>query len=134
MTVTTETGRGTLYQRLEFQPPDDLSYSRNHADTPRGVDRSNEIVFDGLCAVVKEDGPYFPQQQIYYRLKDGIGVHHFNDTTVTAPIRMAGYVEDNRKLHSDGGNLAAMLNRLNQTNRTVYQRIVGADPTDCSLF
>jgi predicted ATPase len=77
------------------------------------------------CSVVKVDGPASPQGLIYHRLKEGIGAHHFNDTTLTAPIRMAGYIEDNRVLRADGGNLAAMLYRLKQTAPKAYQRIVG---------
>jgi len=124
LTVNTEAGRGTLFQRLEFQAPDSLVYSHNHAHVPAGVDRSNEITIDGLCSVIKENGPSDPQQCIYFRLKDGIGAFHFHDTTLTAPIRAAGYVEDNRRLHENGGNLAAFLYRLGKTKKSVYQRIV----------
>ena len=124
LTVATEAGRGTLYQRLEFQAPDNLVYSRNHAKIPPGGDRSNEAVIDDLCSVIKEEGPHAPQQSIYSRLKDGIGVYHFHGTTLTASIRSAGYIEDNRQLHGDGGNLAAFLYRLRMTNRNAYGRIV----------
>lgn len=124
-TITTEIGTGTLYQRLEFQTPDNLIYSRNHAARRLGVDRSNEVVFDDLCSVIEEGGKDKPQLLIYDRLKNGIGVYHFHDTSLTSPIRSAGYIEDNRYLQSDGGNLAAVLFRLRQTNRTAYQRIVG---------
>jgi predicted ATPase len=124
LTVTTEAGRGTLYQRLEFQAPDNLIYGRNHAKIPPGVDRSNELVIDDLCSVIKAEGPNAPQQTIYFRLKDGIGVYHFHDTTLTASIRSAGYIEDNRQLHGDGGNLAAFLYRLKMMNKNAYARIV----------
>jgi predicted ATPase len=125
--VTTETGTGTLYQRLEFQAPDSLIYSRNHSGRPAGVDRSDELVVDEdpVCSIIKDAGPGEPQELIYFRLKEGIGVYHFHDTSLASPIRSAGYVDDNRTLHSDGGNLAAFLYRLRQTNRTAYQRIVG---------
>lgn len=36
---------------------------------------------------------------------------------------MSGYIEDNRKLHGDGGNLAAFLHRIRETHREVYHRI-----------
>ncbi len=124
LTATTEAGRGTLYQRLEFQAPDNLVYSRNHAKIPPGVDRSNEVLIDDICSVVKEEGPHAPPQSIYSRLKDGIGVYHFHGTTLTASIRSAGYIEDNRQLHGDGGNLAAFLYRLKMTNRNAYGRVV----------
>ncbi len=124
LTVTTEAGLGTLYQRLHFQAPDNLVYSENHSRVPQGIDRSNEWAIGGICSVIKDDGPYSPQQLIYFYLKDGIGAYHFHDTTLTAPIRTAGYIEDNRQLRSDGGNLAAFLYRLLKTNEPIYQRIV----------
>ena len=124
LTAATEMGRGTLYQRLEFQAPDGVVYSHNHSQAPPGKDRSNEVVFDDLCSVIKDEGPYSPQGLIYDRLKDRIGVFHFHDTTLTAPIRLAGYIEDNRQLHGDGGNLAAFLYRVKTTDKSAYQRIV----------
>ncbi len=124
ITVNTEAGRGTLHQRLEFQPPDSLAYSRDHTDGQPGADRSDEVVLGNLCSVVKESGPGVPQMEIFEGLKDGIAIHHFHDTTLAASIRGAGYIEDNRRLHRDGGNLAAFLYRLRETNKGVYQRIV----------
>ncbi len=124
LTVATEAGRGVLHQRLEFQAPDNLVYSRNHANASTDVGRSSEASFDGLCSVTKLDGPCHPQPLIYFRLKDGIGVFHFHDTTLTASIRSAGYIEDNRQLHGDARNLAAFLYRIKKTNKNVYQRIV----------
>jgi len=49
---------------------------------------------------------------------------HFHDTSRTAKIRNSGYVEDNRYLRSDGGNLAAYLRRLRITHSDNYDRIL----------
>jgi len=50
-------------------------------------------------------------------------VYHFHDTSSGSRIRNKGYIEDNRHLHSDGGNLAAYLYRLHIKHPTVYHRI-----------
>ena len=42
----------------------------------------------------------------------GCRVFHFNDTSFNSRMRMPGYVQDDRYLRSDGGNLAAYLYRL----------------------
>jgi predicted ATPase len=54
-----------------------------------------------------------------------LSVFQFDDTTAEARIRRAGYVEDNRSLHSDGGNLAAFLRAMKRTRPDHYRRIVG---------
>jgi len=48
----------------------------------------------------------------------------FHDTSETAKIKQFAYIEDNRFLRSDAGNLAAFLYMLRQSNRLYYQRIV----------
>lgn len=51
-------------------------------------------------------------------------IYHLHDTSTTARIRQAGYIEANQGLYSDGGNLAAMLYLYQQTRPTVYRRII----------
>ncbi len=53
-------------------------------------------------------------------------VFHFHDTSASARVRGQGYIEDNRYLKSDAGNLAAFLYRLKENSNTVayYARIV----------
>jgi predicted ATPase len=124
--VRTDVGTGILYQRLSYQAPDKLIYGPNHAGRPRGRDRSDEVILDDLCAVVKESGPGQPQQLIYHGLKERIGSFHFDDTSLEAPIRRSVYLEDNQALRGDGGNLAAVLYRYQRTNELTYRRIVAA--------
>lgn len=52
-------------------------------------------------------------------------VFHFHDTSLNARVRGQGYLEDNRYLRSDGGNLAAFLYRLQQDSGTLayYEKI-----------
>lgn len=54
----------------------------------------------------------------------GCRVFHFHDTSRTAPVKQQGYTADNRSLHSDAANLAAILLRLRDGDRGRYRRIV----------
>lgn len=55
----------------------------------------------------------------------GCRVFHFHDTSRVAPVKQQGYTADNRALHPDAGNLAAVMLRLrNNGDRPRYQRIV----------
>src|SRR5579871_6715048 len=87
ITATTGAGRGTLYQRLVFRAPDALAYGDNHAGRRRSLESSDETVIDDICSVikheVKEDGP---ARMIYESLKDRVGIYHFHDTALTAPL------------------------------------------------
>lgn len=52
-------------------------------------------------------------------------VYHFHDTSLTAEVRQSCYVDDNRFLRPDAGNLAAMLLRFRtENNGLAYHRIV----------
>ena len=51
-------------------------------------------------------------------------VFQFHDTSENARIRKAGYIEDNRNLRLDGGNLAAFLYMLKETKADYYRSIV----------
>lgn len=51
-------------------------------------------------------------------------VFQFHDTSATARIKQAGYVDDNRFLRADAGNLAAFLLNLRDAFPDNYQRIV----------
>ena len=54
----------------------------------------------------------------------GIRVYHFEDTSANSAIRRRGYAEDNRQLNDDGGNLAAFLFAIRQTQPAYYKRII----------
>jgi predicted ATPase len=68
------------------------------------------------------------------RFLGGIRVYHFHDTSSTAKIRLHGYVEDNRVLAPDGGNLAAFLFAQKQVRPIVYRRIVHTVHTVAPFF
>ncbi len=55
----------------------------------------------------------------------GCRVFHFHDTSRVAPVKQQGYISDNRALHPDAGNLAAVLLRLRDNgDHARYQRIL----------
>ena len=75
-----------------------------------------------MCArLVKTAGDGPPDEAIYYGLRDGVATYHLVDTSLTSPIRTEGYIEVNKRLTSNGGNLAAVLYRYKRTNEKVYQ-------------
>lgn len=55
-----------------------------------------------------------------------IQIYHFEDTSETAAIRRRGYIEENRSLRDDGGNLAAFLYAMRARKALYYRRIIGA--------
>ncbi len=112
-----------LFIRNFNSAPDGLVYADDHA----GDLRATIFVGPGpeeVCAVVTDPHSEALETLINHQICYGIHIYHFNDTTLTAPIRSAGYVEDNRQLHGDGGNLAAFLYRLKRTNASSYRRIL----------
>lgn len=53
-------------------------------------------------------------------------VYHFHDTSPDSAVKRKGPVDDNVRLRSDAGNLAAFLLRLQETDADSCRRIVGA--------
>lgn len=54
----------------------------------------------------------------------GVRAYQFHDTSATSPLRGKAHVDDNRYLFDHGGNLAAMLYRLRERQRSAYDVIV----------
>lgn len=53
-------------------------------------------------------------------------IYHFHDTSLTAPMRHAEIVEDNKVLRSDASNIAPFLLRLREENGPQYKEILRA--------
>jgi predicted ATPase len=60
----------------------------------------------------------------FRRILNDCRVYHFHDTSPSARIRQFCYINDNRWLMPDAGNLAAMLFAYRQRSEMVYSRIV----------
>ena len=65
-------------------------------------------------------------EKVIFELLKRCQVFQFHDTSKTARIRNKGYIDDNRFLRSDAGNLAAFLYAMQNGDETekYYQRIV----------
>lgn len=117
---------------LEFEP-NDYSFELSVGDDDRlffrtevcGINTSSRIWRlaktgdreSGLLSRILEPVPYWVKNHIReWR------VYHFHDTGDTAQIKKPSRVDDNRKLRSDAGNLAAFLYRLRDTQS--YSQIV----------
>ncbi len=121
-TVRTREGTGVLHQRLGFRAPDSLFYSdRAVKDYREG--EPPEMVINDVCSLAMTTGEELPDETIYYALKERVATFHLADTSLTAPIRTEGYIEDNKRLNSNGSNLAAVLYRYKKADETAYRRI-----------
>ncbi|MGH9844145.1 MAG: AAA family ATPase [Blastocatellia bacterium] len=73
----------------------------------------------------EEAGKGEPTAKAIRHLLNHCRVYHFHDTSLTAQVRLHGYIGHNRWLMPDAGNLAAFLLRLREENGgSAYQRIV----------
>ena len=54
----------------------------------------------------------------------GWRVYHFHDTSVSAPVRQACALRDNRRLKADAGNLASFLRLLREHHGDHFRKIV----------
>jgi predicted ATPase len=54
----------------------------------------------------------------------GCRVFHFHDTSRDAPVKQQGYAADNRSLHPNAGNLAAVMLRMRDGDPGRYRRVV----------
>jgi predicted ATPase len=68
--------------------------------------------------------PDAPAAQIQ-ALVEQLQLYHFHDTSFNSPLRLTATIEDNHRLHADGGNLPAVLYKLRQVRPVAYRRVVG---------
>jgi len=114
---------------LEYAEPDTLVFAperfwsrRVQTADGRGVLTVGAGHRETLLIAPREEGK--PTAEFLRALLRGLCVFHFHDTSRTSHMRQAGYINDNRFLRYDAGNLAAILYKLQQTQSTAYQRIV----------
>ncbi len=123
-------GSLTFETCLEHSQPDNLVV-KSTAPTlsPKGARMANREktvdlrVSGRMVGWIRQRGE-FDGTAIVNSLLDKIRLCHFHDTSVSAGVRLTGYVHDNQFLRGDAGNLAAMLYLYHQTAPTVYRRIV----------
>jgi len=121
-----KTGHGLYLFGLRSTETDSLIFSEEQVEcstTAHSPPRRRNLGAGQREAIVaSEDG----ERGELCNLLGGIQVFHFEDTSETAAIRRRGYIEDNRQLRNDAGNLAAFLYGLRQSQRPYYLRIVSA--------
>ena len=130
-TVRTTQGTGVLSQRLGFRAPDNLFFYNDRSVRDVRVGEPPEIIINDVCSLVMTAGDGPPDEAIYYGLRDGVATYHLVDTSLTSPIRTEVYIEINKRLSFDGGNLAAVLYRYKRTNEKVYSRSVPRFKRSC---
>ncbi len=62
--------------------------------------------------------------KVLRRFLDSIKVYQFHDTSPAAKLRIDGYVDDNRYLRDNAGNLAAFLYRMKGAFPTHYDMVI----------
>lgn len=119
ITVRTTVGQGVCQQRLGFRSPDGLFSSVAH------VEWSDIKLFPTSFDLEAESDESLLRSQLdlqYLRMFE-IYKYGFSDVSLGSPIRTECYVQDNQRLHSDAGNLAAMLFLYKAQHLAIYQRI-----------
>ena len=124
LAFTGKTGEIIYFSYLKDTGNDSLIFSGESIDSGI-VDRSSPKRIQlgsghKESLLLSEDGQYLESRQ----LLSGIQVFDFDEFGPRASIRRRGYIEDNRNLRSDGGNLAAFLWSLKQRKPIYYRRIV----------
>ncbi len=101
-----------------------IRYKKEGRPNPYTLTFDPGLKESGLPKGAKESN-HTPEKVIFELLKR-CQVFQFHDTSKTARIRNKGYIDDNRFLRRDAGNLAAFLYVMQHSNETekYYQRIV----------
>jgi predicted ATPase len=118
-----KTGDSMYYFHLAATEAGALIFSKEEVRirTTKAGDLKNHLLGSGYGeSRIAEDESFRELRD----LLSEIHVYHFEDTSDTSPIRRRGYIEDNRSLRSDGGNLAAFLYGLREAEPLYYRRIV----------
>lgn len=125
----TETGDGSYVMRLAHAAVDTLIFTEERLEFQRSG-YSAPMPPEHLGAGHRETRLRAASAEgnntakVFRYLISHCRVFHFHDTSETAKPRQSCYVEANRHLYPDAGNLAAMLYLYQTNNDTVYRRIV----------
>ncbi|MBL8880713.1 MAG: AAA family ATPase [Phycisphaerales bacterium] len=123
----TDTGESTYACSLAHAAPDSLIFVNEEAIFNRAGGTSPRQVQMGAGhweSAIFDRAKTEKVARVIQHLLQSCKVFQFHDTSPTSPLRSARYVDDNRYLRTDGGNLAAFLLRLRETRKEYYDRIV----------
>lgn len=121
-----KTGLGKYYAELSTTATDSLVFSQervNYSPVKGSPPLSRPLGSGHRESLLLSEGNDYRE---IVECLSAIGVFHFHDTSETAPIRRRCYIEDSASLRPDGGNLAAFLYALKKSQRSSYERIIGA--------
>lgn len=122
-TVLSDEGQSILRQDFGYKPPDSLYLKGQHDEADATAEPQRVAVIDGLCSVIQGQDTLVAPHLVMERFRSEVSILHLLDTSVTAPIRQECYIEDNQRLHPDGGNLAAMMYFFKHSEPKAYKRI-----------
>jgi len=124
----TPTGLSTYYLRLFHAAVDTLIFGEERLTFQGpGFPRAQEVVLgsghrETLVRAQAEAGNQ--TARVFRDLLRTCRVFQFHDTSASARIRQQCYIEQNRFLMPDAGNLPAVLHRIRSSEPTAYRRIV----------
>jgi predicted ATPase len=118
-----KTGPGLYFVRLAATATDSLVFSAEDVEyrTTKSSAPKRTHLGQGHKESLLLEGSH-PFTEVWNVLSDP-QIFHFHDTSDAAAIRKPGYIDDNRYLQNDGGNLAAFLYALNKRKPEYYRRV-----------
>lgn len=124
----TDSGDSTYYMRLVHAAVDALMFAEERLEFQRDEHAAPYVVDLGAghreTQVLEAARDGDATARVFRHLLNNCRVFQFHDTSSTARIRQASYVDANRFFMPDGGNLASVLYKLQNTNEMAYSRIV----------
>lgn len=138
LTFATDNGESRYYARWVHAAGDTLIFAEERVEFLRdGYDRAQDVPLGAGHAESKLPEAAASGDKtadVMLHLLRRCRLFHFHDTSSEAAIRRPGYIEANRFLYPDGGNLAAMLYLYRDKHPATYQRIVGTLRQTISCF
>ncbi len=128
LTFLTETGTSSYAVEWSAAALDTLIFTDERTSYLRDGKASSEPRSSSLGAGHRESALFVsatedPTARVILHLLRACRVYHFHDTSATSPMRRGSYVEANRFLYPDGGNLASILYLISREQPAAFRRI-----------
>jgi predicted ATPase len=112
-------------ERISYQ---DRRHSRPY-DVALGTGREETGLYDEIA---RREGKSIAEY-VLHSLRSW-KIYHFHDTSASAKVKQTGDLADDLYLRPDGGNLAAFLHRLQETDPRVFRKIEDTIQTVAPFF
>lgn len=131
LTFDTDTGETKYFASWAAAAQDSLIFTEERVEFLRTGSKSPGTEHIGAGHAESKLAEYAEAEnsktaRVALRLLQNCRLFHFHDTSGDAPIRHAAYVDANRFLFPDAGNVASMLYLFEQKHPAVFRRITGA--------